>query len=61
MPNDKSFLNVTGLPAGDYFAIAMEAIEQISVLLTPGASLIVSDNALSEETGSETDFIVATQ
>jgi len=29
-------------------------------LLAVGSSLIVSDNALSEETGSETDFIVAT-
>jgi hypothetical protein len=30
-------------------------------LLTPGSSLIVSDNALSDETDSDTDFIVLTQ
>ena len=37
-----------------------EAIERISTLLSPGASLIVSDNALSDETDADTDFIVLT-
>src|SRR5581483_9261701 len=33
---------------------------RLDQLLTPGASLIVSDNALSDETGSDTDFVVLT-
>lgn len=43
------------------FEMPKEAVDRISELLAPGSSLIVSDNALSDETGSETDFIVATQ
>lgn len=43
------------------FEMPKDAVERISELLTPGSSLIVSDNALSDETGSETDFIVTTQ
>ena len=35
-----------------------EAIEQISQLLTPGSSLIISDYGISDETGTDTDFIV---
>ncbi len=45
----------------DRITLPPEAIEQISALLTPGSSLIVSDNALSDETDSDTDFIVLTQ
>ena len=37
-----------------------EAVERISELLKPGSSLIVSDNALSDETDESTDFIVLT-
>ena len=37
-----------------------EAIERISALLVPGSSLIASDNALSDETDADTDFIVLT-
>jgi len=40
--------------------IPAETRERISALLTPGASLIISDNALSDETGSDTDFVVLT-
>jgi hypothetical protein len=42
------------------FELPKDAVERISELLTPGSSLIVSDNALSDETGSDTGFIVAT-
>jgi hypothetical protein len=38
-----------------------EAIEQISSLLMVGSSLIISDNALSDETDPDTDFIVLTR
>ena len=42
----------------DRIEIPREAIEQISQLLTPGASLIISDHGISDETGTDTDFIV---
>ena len=42
----------------DRIEIPREAIEQISQLLTPGASLIISDYGISDETGTDTDFIV---
>jgi hypothetical protein len=37
-----------------------ELVERISAMITPGSSLIVSDNRLSDETGDDTDFIVLT-
>lgn len=43
------------------FTIPTEARQRIAALLAPGSSLIVSDNALSDETGLETDFIVLTR
>jgi hypothetical protein len=45
----------------DRITLPPEAIEQIAALLSPDASLIVSDNVLSDETDSDTDFIVLTQ
>jgi hypothetical protein len=42
----------------DRIEVPQEAIEQISQLLTPGASLIISDYGISHETGNDTDFIV---
>lgn len=42
------------------FEMPKEAIDRIGELLKPGSSLIVSDNGLSDETGLETDFVVAT-
>ena len=38
--------------------IPQEAIERIAELLSPRSSLIVSDQALSDETDTDTDFIV---
>ena len=38
--------------------IPPDAFERISDLITPGSSLIVSDRGISDETGSDTDFIV---
>jgi hypothetical protein len=45
----------------DRIAIPQDAVERIATLITPGASLIVSDNKLSGETGATTDFIVETK
>jgi hypothetical protein len=38
-----------------------DALARISEMLSPGASLIVSDQGLGPETGRETDFIVLTR
>jgi hypothetical protein len=38
-----------------------DVIEQISALMVPGSSLVVSDHGLGSETGSGTDFIVITR
>ena len=37
-----------------------DAVEQISELLTPGSSLIISDYGIGSETRTGTDFIVLT-
>ena len=44
----------------DRIVMAPELVERISEIITPGSSLIVSDNKLSDETGEYTDFIVLT-
>jgi hypothetical protein len=39
-------------------AIPKETVERMSEMVAPGASLIVSDESLSRETGKATEFIV---
>jgi hypothetical protein len=41
--------------------IPQETLDRISQLMSPGASLIISDKGLSSETGRGTDFIVLTR
>jgi hypothetical protein len=38
-----------------------EALERIAPLMTRGASLVIADQGLGQETGKETDFIVVTR
>jgi lipoprotein-anchoring transpeptidase ErfK/SrfK len=45
----------------DRIEIPQEILTRISELLTPGASLTISDQGLGPETGSGTDFIVLTR
>jgi hypothetical protein len=45
----------------DRIEIPQETVTRISELLTPGASLTISDQGLGPETGSGTDFIVLTR
>jgi lipoprotein-anchoring transpeptidase ErfK/SrfK len=45
----------------DRIVMPQDTVERIASLITPGASLIVSDNKLSGETGATTDFIVETK
>ena len=42
----------------DRVTIPQEAIDRISEVISPGSALIISDEALSKETGKGTDFIV---
>jgi lipoprotein-anchoring transpeptidase ErfK/SrfK len=45
----------------DRVEMPQDAIDRISDLLSPGASLIISDQPLSSETGKYTDFIILTR
>jgi lipoprotein-anchoring transpeptidase ErfK/SrfK len=45
----------------DRIEMPKEALDRISELLSPGASLIISDYPLSGETGKYTDFIILTR
>jgi lipoprotein-anchoring transpeptidase ErfK/SrfK len=45
----------------DRVTIPPDALERISELMSPGASLIISDQGLGSETGKGTDFIVLTR
>ena len=51
----------TASAALDRIEMPQAAVDRISELLAVGSALIVSDNALSDETGIETDFIVLTK
>jgi hypothetical protein len=51
----------TAAAALDRIEMPQEAIDRIAGLLAVGSAVIVSDNALSDETGLETDFIVLTK
>ncbi len=51
----------TAAVALERFEMPKDAVDRISELLKPGSSLIISDNGLGEETGLETDFVIATQ
>jgi L,D-transpeptidase catalytic domain len=42
----------------DRVTIPQEAIDRIAEVISPGSALIVSDEALSKETGKGTDFVV---
>jgi lipoprotein-anchoring transpeptidase ErfK/SrfK len=44
----------------DRITVPPEAMQLISALISPGSSLIVSDNELSDETDADTDLIVLT-
>jgi hypothetical protein len=48
----------TAAGALDRITIPQEALDRISELMSPGASLTISDKGLGSETGRGTDFIV---
>jgi hypothetical protein len=45
----------------ELFEIPKDTLERLSGFMAPGATLIVSDQAPSQETGLGTDFIVLTR
>ena len=49
---------VAAKAALERLTIPRDALDRISELVSPGASLIVTDEAASRETGKDTDFIV---
>ncbi|HWF93740.1 MAG TPA: L,D-transpeptidase [Xanthobacteraceae bacterium] len=50
----------TAAQALDRIQIPQEALDRIGEILSPGASLVISDQGLGPETGEGTDFIVLT-
>ena len=51
----------TAAEALDRIDLPQEALDRISAMITPGASLIVSDHSRGPETGIDTSFIVLTR
>jgi hypothetical protein len=60
-PKPPEPIAVTPAEALDRVTIPPEALDRISSLMTPGATLIVSDQGLGYETGLETDFVILTR
>ena len=54
-------LHRAAVDALDRIELPPEALERIVPLIAPGASLLISDQGLGEETGRDTDFIVVTK
>jgi hypothetical protein len=54
LPTDTS----TARAALDRIAIPQDVSDRISELLSPGSSLIISDEGMSRETGNGTDFVI---
>jgi L,D-transpeptidase catalytic domain len=60
MPQQKPSASAGAGDALNRIDIPQPVIERISEMLTPGSSLIVSDQPMSGETGRDTDFIILT-
>jgi len=54
-------LHQLAVAALDRIEIPAEALARIAPLVTPGTSLVISDQGLGGETGKDTDFIVVTK
>ena len=51
----------TAASALDRLSIPKDTVDRISELMSPGSSLIISDNGISNETGKGTDFVILTR
>jgi hypothetical protein len=54
-------LHQSALDALDRIELPADAVARLMPLVTPGTSLVISDQGLGGETGKETDFIVVTK
>ena len=61
IPSATATATSSAADALDRISIPQDAVERISNLMSPGASLIISDQGLGPETGVGTDFIVLTR
>jgi L,D-transpeptidase-like protein len=61
VPPTADALRQAAVEALDRIELPPEALDRIVPLLAPGASLLISDQGLGEETGRDTDFIVVTR
>jgi hypothetical protein len=57
----EAYLPQTAAQVLDRIQIPQAATDRIGEILSPGASLVISDQGLGEETGEGTDFIVLTR
>jgi hypothetical protein len=51
----------TAAQALDRIEMPQDATDRIAEMLSPSSSLIISDNGISDETGSDTDFVILTR
>jgi len=61
VPLTADALRQAAVDALDRIELPPEALERIGPLVVPGASLLISDQGLGNETGRDTDFIVVTK
>ncbi len=61
VPSTADTLRRAAADALDRIEFPPEALERVIPLITPGASLLISDQGLGSETGQDTDFIVVTK
>jgi hypothetical protein len=60
-PSSAPSLRQSAVDALNRVELPAEALARIAPLVTPGTSLVISDQGLGGETGKETDFIVVTK
>jgi hypothetical protein len=60
-PSTADAVRQTAADVLDRIEFPPEVLERIAPLITPGASLLISDQGLGSETGQDTDFIVVTK
>jgi L,D-transpeptidase catalytic domain len=61
VPPTAEALHRAAADALDRVELPPEAVDRIAPLVGPGASLLISDQGLGDETGRDTDFIVVTK
>jgi hypothetical protein len=58
-PGDAAPTSIKGANAAlERISMPRETLDRINAMVSPGSSLIISDEAMSSETGPATDFVV---